>query len=114
MGSPTYNHVRRALHLHLTMGGQTCHHVIKVLHLHPTMGGLSYHHVGKAHHLYLTMEGTNPTMSERLLDSSPPLGGNLDLENTKLLAEVLKLHSGQWLGQHISYLFSYCNILELQ
>ena len=24
------------------------------------------------------------------------LGGNLDLENTKLLPEVLKLHSTQW------------------
>ena len=59
------------------------------------------------------MEGTNPTMSERLSDSSPPLGGNLDLENTKLLPEVLKLHSGQWLGQHISYLFVCRNILEL-
>ena len=59
------------------------------------------------------MEGTNPTMSERLSDSSPLLGGNLDLENTKLLPEVLKLHSGQWLGQHISYLFVHCKILEL-
>ena len=60
------------------------------------------------------MEGTNPltmiewlspyiwpwkepnhlTMSEWLTDSSLSLGGNLDLENTKLLPEVLKLHSG--------------------
>ena len=31
------------------------------------------------------------------MDSSLPFGGNLDLENTKLLPEVLKLHSGQWL-----------------
>ena len=39
--------------------------------------------------------GTHPTVtSEWLSDSSPPLGGNLDLENTKLLPEVLKLHSG--------------------
>ena len=60
------------------------------------------------------MEGTNPlTMSEWLTDSSLPLGGNLDLENTKLLLEVLKLHSGQWLHQHISYLFFRHNILEL-
>ena len=44
-------------------------------------------------HLYLTIEGTNHTMSKRLSDSSPPLGGNLYLENTKLLPEVLKLHS---------------------
>ena len=43
--------------------------------------------------LHLTMEGTNPlTMSEWLTDSSLPLGGNLDLENTKLLPEVLELH----------------------
>ena len=63
-------------------------------------------------HLYLTIEGTNPTMSERLSDSSPPLGGNLNLKNTKLLPKVLKLHSSQWLIQYISYLFIHCNILE--
>ena len=46
-------------------------------------------------HLQLTMEGTNPiTMSEGLTDSSLPLGRNLDMENTKLLHEVLKLHYG--------------------
>ena len=61
------------------------------------------------------MEGTNPlTMSEWLMDSSLPLEENLDMENTKLLPEVLKLHSSQWLSQHISYLFVHCNILELQ
>ena len=55
----------------------------------------SYHHVKKEQQLLLTMGGTNPTtMSERLMDSSLPLGRNLDLENTKLLPEVLKLHSG--------------------
>ena len=64
--------------------------------------------------IHLTMEGTNPlTMSEWLMDSSLPFGGNLDLENTKLLPEVLKLHSGQWPHQHISYMFVHCNILEL-
>ena len=35
------------------------------------------------------------------------------MENTKLLLEVLKLHSGQWLCQHISYLFVRRKILEL-
>ena len=76
----------------------------------------SYHHVGRAQHLYLTMEGTNPlTMSERLsTDTSLPLGRNLDLENTKLLPEVLKLHPSQWLSQHISYLFVHRNIVELR
>ena len=45
-------------------------------------------------YLHLTMEGTNPiTMSEGLMDSSLPLGRNLDLENTKFLPEVLKLYS---------------------
>ena len=59
------------------------------------MGGPTYHHVRKAQHLYLTMGGTNPaTMSERLSNSSLLLGRNLDLENTKLLLEVLKLRSG--------------------
>ena len=51
--------------------------------------------------------------SEWIWDTSLSLGGNLDLENTKLLLEVLKLHSGQWLRQHISYLFVRRNILEL-
>ena len=60
------------------------------------------------------MEGTNPlTMSEWITDSSLTLGGNLDLENTKLLTEVFKLHSSQWLSQHISYMFVCCNILDL-
>ena len=79
------------------------------------------------------MEGTNPltmtewlspyilpwkepnpfTMSEWLSDSSFPFGGNLDLENTKHLPEVLKLHSSQWLCQYINYLFICRNILEL-
>ena len=42
------------------------------------------------------MEGTNPlTMSEGLImESSLPLGRNLNLENTKLLLEVIKLHYG--------------------
>ena len=51
--------------------------------------------MSEGHNTYiLTMEGTNPlTMSEGLMDSSLPLGRNLDSENTKLLLEVLKLHS---------------------
>ena len=63
----------------------------------------------------MIMEGTNPlTMSEGLsTDTSLPLGRSLDLENTKLLPEVLKLHPSQWLIQHISYLFIHRNILEL-
>ena len=64
--------------------------------------------------LHLTMEGTNPlTMLEWITDSSLPFGGNLDLENTNILAEVLKLHPSQWLCQHINYLFVRRNILEL-
>ena len=63
---------------------------------------------------HLTMEGTNPlTMSEWLMESSLPLERNLDLENTKLLPEVLKIHFGQRLFQHINYLFIHRNILEL-
>ena len=81
----------------MTMGGPTYHHVRRAPHLHMTMGGPTYHHVRKAQHLHLTMGGTNPTtMSERLTDSSLPLGRNLDLENTKLLPEVLKLHFGHF------------------
>ena len=60
------------------------------------------------------MEGTNPlTMSECLWVPSLSLGGNLDLENTKLLPEVLELQPSQWLHQYIGYLFLRCNILEL-
>ena len=51
--------------------------------------------------------------SEWLLDLSLSLGRDLDLENTKLLSEVLELHPSQWLRQHISYLFVCRNILEL-
>ena len=41
------------------------------------------------------MEGTNPlTMLKGLMKSSLPFGMNLDLENTKLIPKVLKLHSG--------------------
>ena len=65
-----------------------------------------------AHPLHLTMEGTNPlTMSEWLMNSSLPLGGNLDLDNTKLLHEVLEIYPSQCLFQHISYLFLRHNIL---
>ena len=60
------------------------------------------------------MEGTNPlTMSEWLWVSSLSLGGSLDMENTKSLSEVLKLHPSQWLRQYISYLFLRRNIQEL-
>ena len=38
-------------------------------------------------------EALPTTMSEGLTDSSLPLGKNLDLENTKLLPEVLKIHT---------------------
>ena len=62
----------------------------------------------------MTMEGTNIlTMSEWLRDSSLSLGGNLYLENTKLLPEVLKLQPSQWIHQYIGYLFLRRNILEL-
>ena len=42
----------------------------------------------------MTIEGTNPlTMSEGLsTDTSLLLGRNIDLENTKLLLELLELH----------------------
>ena len=56
----------------------------------------SYNHVRKDLHLNMTMAGTRPaTMSENLMDTSVPLGGNLDLENIKLLPEVLQLHPSQ-------------------
>ena len=69
------------------------------------VGTKSSHHDRMAQPLYLTYS------SKWLWDSSLSLGGNLDLENTKLL--ILKLHSVQWLRQHISYMFLRHNILEL-
>ena len=97
MGGPSCHHVRRAQHLHLTIRVPACHHVRKAQHLYLTMGGPAYHHVRNSLHLHLTMGGTNPTtMSKGLLDSSLLLGMNLDLENTKLLPEVLKLHSSHF------------------
>ena len=60
-------------------------------------GKQSYHHDIMAQPLHLIMEGTNPlTMSESLTDSSLPLGINLNMENTKILPKVLKLHFGHF------------------
>ena len=52
-------------------------------------------------------------MLERHTDSSLPLGGNLNLENTKILPKVLELNPSQWLCQHISYMLICHNILEI-
>ena len=61
----------------------SCHHVRRDLHLHLTMGGPSYHHFRRAPHLRLTMGGTNPsTMLDGLTDSSLSIGRNLDLKYT--------------------------------
>ena len=70
-------------------------------------GTKSSHHDRMAQPLHLTC------LLEWLWDSSLSLGGNLDLENTKLLPKVLKLHFDQWLHQHISYLSIHLNIVEL-
>ena len=59
-------------------------------------------------HLLLTTEGTKPiTMSEGLTDSSLPLGRNLDLENTKLLPEVIKLNFGHFQHRITSRLITF-------
>ena len=116
MGGPYCHHVEKAQHLYLIMWEQ-------IPQSHQIGSALIYDHVGthptitsewictyiwpceaqpstmleRPTHLYLTMEGTNPiTMSEGLMDSSLPLGRNLDLENTNLLLEVLKLHFGHF------------------
>ena len=70
--------------------------------------------MSKRHNTYiLPWEAPPTTMLERLTDSSLPLGRNLDLENPNILPKVLKLNSGQFLGQHINYLLVCHNILEL-
>ena len=63
MGGRAYHHVRKALHLHLTMGGPAYHHARKDLHLHLTMGGPTYHHVKKAHRL-ITSSWKEPQSGE--------------------------------------------------
>ena len=66
----------------MTMGGLARHHVRKALHLHLTMAFIACHHIGKDY-VYLCLP-----------ESSIPFVRNLDLMNTKLLSEVLKLHFG--------------------
>ena len=92
---------------------QSSYHVIALTSDHGR--NQSSHHVRMEQHLHMIMEGTNPlTMSKGLsMDTSLPLGRNLNLENTKLFPEVLKLNPSQWISQHISYLFIRRNILEL-
>ena len=97
--------------LHLTMEGTnplTMSEWLWISVLISNMEGTeSSHHDRMAQPLHLTYS------SEWLSDSSLPLGRDLDMENTKLLLELLKLHSSQWLCQHINYLFLHRNILEL-
>ena len=103
------HHEKMAQPLHLTYSSEW----LWIQHSYLHGRNQSSHHDRMAQPLHLTMEGTNPiTMSEWLMDSSLSLRGNLDLKNAKLLLELLKLHSGQWIRQHISYLFVRCNILE--
>jgi len=45
--------------------------------------------------------------------TSLPLSREVLSDNTKLVSEVLKLHTRQRLGQHICNLLIYANILEL-
>ena len=97
-GTESSHHDRMAQPLHLTCSSEW----IWILALISDMEGTkSSHHDKMAQPLYLTCS------SEWLWDSSLSLGGNLDLENTNILAKVLELHSSKWLHQHIS------NILEL-
>ena len=103
-GNESYHHDRMAQPLNLTCSSEW----IWILALISDMEGIeSSHHDRMAQPLHMTC------LSEWIWDSSLSLRGNLNLENTKLLPEVLKLHSIQWLYQHISYLFLRRNILEL-
>ena len=105
------HHERMAQPLHMTMEGTnplTMSEWLWISALISDMEGTkSSHHDIMAQPLYLTYS------SEWLWDSSFSLGGNLYLENTKLLPEVLEIHPSQWLCQYISYLLLRCNILEL-
>ena len=77
-------------HIHLTMEGTNPLTMSQLLHL--TMEGTNPLTMSQL--LHMTMEGTNPlTMSEGHTKSSLPFRRYPDLENTKLLPEVLKLHS---------------------
>ena len=61
------------------------------------MGGTNPTTMSEGHITYIwPWEAPPTTMSEGITDSSLPLGTNLYLENTKLLPEVLKIHSGHF------------------
>ena len=94
-------------------GGLTCYYVRKSQHLHLNMGGPSCHHVRMALHLHLTMEGTNPTMSERLLDSSPLLEETLIWRTPRFSLKYSNFTLANGLVNTSTYLFVHCNILEL-
>ena len=97
MAGHTYYHLGKGSALtSVGMVGHTYYHPGKRSALASDHGSNQYcHHVIRAQHLHVTTGGTNPTtMSKRHTRSSLPLGRNLDLENTKLLSEVLELHSG--------------------
>ena len=58
------------------------------------MGGTNPAIMSEGINTYIrSWEAYPTTMLEGLTDSSLPLGGNLDMENNKLLPKVLKLHS---------------------
>ena len=62
-----------------------------------TMGGLACHHVKKALSTYIHWHGRTHLLPSRKGSCvSLPLGGNLDLKNSKLLSEVLKLPSSHF------------------
>ena len=103
-GTKSSHHDRMAQPLHLTYSSEW----LWILALISNMEGTkSSHHDRMAWPLYLTCS------SEWLPNLSLLLGRDPNMENTKILPEVLKLHSGQWLHQHTSYLFIHHNILEL-
>ena len=103
-GTKSSHHDRMAQPLYLTYSSEW----LWILALISDMEGTeSSHHDRMAQPLHLTCS------SEWLWESSLSLGENLNLENTKLLPEVLELHPIQWIRQHISYLFLHRNILEL-
>ena len=93
-GTESSHHDRMAQPLHLTMEGTDPLTMSEWLWISALISGMegteSSHHDKMAQPLHMTC------LSEWIWDLSLSLGGNLDLENTKILPEVLELHSGHF------------------
>ena len=121
MGNTSHNHVRRALHLHLTMWGTHPATMLEGLYTYiwpwgehipqPCQkgsplasdhgGNTSRNHVRKALHLHLTMEGTHlATMSEGFCTYIWPCGEHI-LQPCQKVSKLTYDHVGNTSRNHV-------------